>query len=145
MERLNQGLQRDEHYLPYFCTLLDVGARHECPGQIKTWYHLLKDSLGHCSLHDHTESSLRVRHTSGPYREADWITIGNKDVADCGWSLTPWHFLKPLPLLTLCQVWVEITKAYGEHHQLRLSHSLTTDPKGRATARSPPLLAGTGA
>mmetsp|Transcript_141445 Transcript_141445/g.246592 ORF Transcript_141445/g.246592 Transcript_141445/m.246592 type:complete len:153 (-) Transcript_141445:22-480(-) len=68
---LARGLWRDEQYLAYCCTLLDMGARHECPFQIKTWYHLLKDSLDHCWRLLGTESSLRVSHTSRPYMEAD--------------------------------------------------------------------------
>mmetsp|Transcript_24691 Transcript_24691/g.44845 ORF Transcript_24691/g.44845 Transcript_24691/m.44845 type:complete len:148 (-) Transcript_24691:126-569(-) len=50
---------------------------------------------------EYSESSLRVSHTPRPHMEADWITIGNKDVPDYDQSLTPWHFLKLLPPLTL--------------------------------------------
>ena len=41
------GLWRMETYLPYCCTTLEVGARHECHCQMRHWAMVFKDVTNH--------------------------------------------------------------------------------------------------
>ena len=111
-----RGLWRDEKYLPYCCTTLDVGTRHQCPCQLKIWYAVLQPRLTHQWRTFYTEYSINLSHTSRHPEAAFWWTIGPKDVANYDWSFTPWNFTLPLPPHELRAIWTEVVQDYRQYH-----------------------------
>ena len=88
------GLWRMETYLPYCCTTLEVGARHECHCQMRHWAMVCKDVTERSRLWNITYTDNNINICSQHYprsQHPQWVTIGTQQHAVYDWSLTPWN------------------------------------------------------